>query len=168
MITYQLTVTSKNLKALKLFLLFCQNNNVFLSTETTFYKRIKKIKKLTVLKSPHVYKKAQSQLEYRIFSIKILLSSQNALQYVVLLKKIKLKLFPEIKLQIKVIINKHTYFQLQTQYLNPKKFTINNFNNLHINKQYGNSKKILNYIKIFDCFGELNLSQNYKKITLFR
>lgn len=162
MITYQITVTSKNLKSLKLFFLFCCQNKNF-NIKTTFYKKKTKKKTITVLKSPHVYKKAQSQWEYKLFSTKIKISSQNSLKSLILLKKIKSKLFPEIKLQTKIIINKQNQFNLQNKALTPKKFTINNFNNFKINsknKQIITTKKILNYIKIFDCLGELILNQN--------
>lgn len=162
MITYQITVTSKNLKALKLFFLVCCQNKNF-NIKTTFFKKKTKKKKLTVLQSPHVYKKAQSQLEYKLFSINIKISSQNHSKSLVFLKKIKSKLFPEIKLQTKVTINKQNQFQLQNKALNPKKFTINNFNSFKINSNNKRSiitQKTLNYIKIFDCLGELILNQN--------
>ena len=159
MINYQITINSKNLKSLKNFFLFCcQNKTKISNLKTTFYKINKKIKTITVLRSPHVNKKAQSQLEYRIFSTKIRISLQNATQYLIFLKKIKLKLFPEIKIKTKIIINKQNNFQLQTQSLNPKNFIINNLNN---NKNQNITlKKTLTYIKIFDCFGEFNLTKN--------
>ena len=160
MIIYQVTVTSKNLKALKLFFLLCCQNKNF-NLETTFYKKKTRKKKLTVLRSPHVYKKAQSQFEYKLFSSKIKISSQNSSQSLVFLKKLKSKLFPEIKLHTEIIFNKKNYFQLQTKVLNPKKFSINNFNNYTINSKKNTlNKKTLNYIKIFDCFGEIFLNQN--------
>jgi Ribosomal protein S10p/S20e len=162
MINYYITSTSKNIKALKLLFLFCFNKNKSFNLKTTLYKKKKKKKKITVLKSPHVNKTAQAQLEYNFFSTTIKFNSHNASQYLVLLKKIKSKLFSEIKLQTKITINKQNYFQLQNKLLNPKKFTINNFNNYKIKKKNQDIilKQLLNYIKIFDCFGELNLNQN--------
>lgn len=169
MITYQITIVSKNPKALKLFVLFCcQNKKKSFNLKTTFYKIKNKKKIITVLKSPHVNKTAQSQLEYRIFSTKMLISLQNATQYLVFLKKIKAKLFPEIKMKIKFIIDKQNYFQTQNQALHPKKFTINTLT-YHANQKISlqqnlnvSNKKNLTYIKIFDCFGELNLMQNLR------
>lgn len=160
MLIYYITATSKNIKALKLFFLLQHNKKKSFNLQTTFYKKKKKTTKITVLKSPHVNKIAQSQLEYNFFSTTIKFYSHNASQYLVLLKKIKSNLFSEITLQTKITINKKNYFQLQNKALNPKNFMINNLNKYNKTNQYIIFKKTLNYIKIFDCFGELNLNQN--------
>lgn len=159
MITYQITATSKNPKSLKLFFLLFFKDNKF-NLKKTFYRNKNKKKYITILKSPHVNKKAQSQLEYKLFSTKIVISAQNNSQYLILLKKIKSKLFPEIKIKTKIIINKLNQFQLQTQLLNPQNFSSNNFNNYKNRLINNNNIKNLNHIKMFDYFGEINLIQN--------
>jgi len=168
MINYQLTITSKNPKAIKNFLLFFFQKN-FYNVETLFYKIKNKKKIITILKSPHVYKKAQAQLEYRIFSIKIKIIFPNT-QHLIMLKKIKSKLFPEIKIKIKLIVNKQNYFKSQIQALSPKNYTTNNLNQFKLKKinlqnLQTTNQKILTYLKIIDCYGELNLIQNTLKIS---
>jgi len=163
MINYQLTITSKNPKAIKNFLLFFFQKK-FYTVEIKFYKIKNKKKIITTLTSPHVNKKAQSQVEYRLFSVKIKIVSNNT-QHLITLKKIKAKLFPEIRLKIKIIVNKQNYFSSQTKSLNPKNYTINKLNQLKLKKinlpnLQTNSEEILTYLKIFDCYGELNLIKN--------
>lgn len=163
MLTYQLTITSKNPKALKIFFLFCfQNKKKIFNLTTTFYKKKNETKKFTILKSPHVNKTAQTQLEYRLYSAQIRISLQNASKYLILLKKIKTNLFPELKIKTQLLINKQNKFQLQTKLLNPRNTTLNTLNG---SKSKNKSKtmflkKTLTYIKLLDCFGEINLTQN--------
>merc|ERR1711862_878562 len=80
-------------------------------------------KKITVLKSPHVNKKAQKKFEHRIFSKKISILVFNDMKFLIFLKKLKTKLFPEIRLKIEVTCDKKTVFK--TDLLNPSHFVIN-------------------------------------------
>jgi ribosomal protein S10 len=162
MLTYKLTISSKNPKTLKTFLLFCfQNKKKIFNLNTTFYKNPTKIKRLTILKSPHVNKKAQTQLEYRIYATQIKISVKNSSKYLTLLKKIKANIFPDLKLKTQILISKQNNFQLQTKLLKPINFSLNKFSTNKISDSKTKiSNKALTYLKLLDCFGEVNLNQN--------
>lgn len=170
MLTYNITIFSKNKQSIKFFFLVLNKiyqPKIYLCTN--YKKRKTLIKKITILKSPHVNKNAQSQYEYRIFSKKLIISSHNDLKLLILLKKIKTKIFPEIKIKIKFNFNKRKKNNL----LNPKNYFINsittkknitqqlNFKNIKI-KILKPCFKIKNYLKILDCYGELNIYKNQK------
>ena len=100
MITYEITVTSKNKQTLNFLFLFLNKiKQPKVSLLKTFSKQKTLVKKITLLKSPHVNKKAQKQLESKIFSKKIYIFSYNETKLLILLKKLKLKIFPEIKIK---------------------------------------------------------------------
>lgn len=167
MITYNITITSKNKQALTLFFLFLKKvKQPKINLLTNYSKQKTLIKKITVLKSPHVNKKAQKHLEYRIFSKKISISSHNEMKFLIFLKKLKTKLFPEIKLKIKILSNK----KKKNSLLNPKNYYINSIllkknitqtlksKNIRI-RNIQPCNKIKNYLKIMDCYGELNIQK---------
>nr|YP_010233613.1 ribosomal protein S10 [Pleurosigma inscriptura]QSZ78230.1 ribosomal protein S10 [Pleurosigma inscriptura] len=114
------------------------------------------MKKIVTLKSPHVNKKSQNQLEYRIFSKKISVSSYNEIKFLIFLKNLKTKLFSEIKFKIKILSN--PIFFKNNNLLNLKNYYINSI----MMKKNAKMKKIKpcskmkNYLKILDCYGELN------------
>merc|ERR1712157_623560 len=81
------------------------------------------IKKITVLKSPHVNKKAQKKFEHRVFSKKISILVFDDMKFLIFLKKLKTKLFPEIKLKIEVTCNEKMISKIDL--LNPSCFAIN-------------------------------------------
>ena len=103
-------------------------------------------------------------MESKIFSKKIYIFSYNETKLLILLKKLKLKIFPEIKIKVKIFYNK--IFNNNIIILN--NFTINFIKNKKLIKQTLKSKniktikikpvnKIKNYLKILDYYGELNL-----------
>jgi ribosomal protein S10 len=171
----------------------------------------------TILKSPHIYKTAQEQIEYRRFSKQIIIFSFQILKYIILLKKIQTKLFPDIEIQIKFLVNNIIIKKKKLTVINPNNYTTKNYiknasiYNSIINKTWqdinSNTKEkcssinfldidtsiklqlirkhlmklkmfkirkkilnrsiigilsrikknqIINYIKLFDCFGELS------------
>ena len=162
---YSLTFSSKNKNSLNRFFLFFFNNidldldfQVF---KKYFYKK-KKIKKLTILKSPHVNKTSQEQFETRLFSRQLNIYSLKNLKHLVLLKKIKNNLFSDISIKIKFSLNKECETNIKLKVFEPNNFKITD-NKYFMNKQnkqknfnYKNIKKIKNLIKIFDTYGELN------------
>ena len=156
MITYDIIIISKNKQALIFFFLFLNKiKQPKINLLTNYSKQKTLIKKITTLKSPHVNKKSQSQLEYRVFSKKISVSSYNKIRFLIFLKKFKTKLFSEIKFKIK-IFSKKTFHK--NSLLNPKNYSINSIA-IKKNTKIKNIKpcpKIKNYLKILDCYGELN------------
>lgn len=168
MITYDITISSKNKKALTFFFLFLNKiNRPKINLLTNYSKQKTLIKKIVILKSPHVNKKAQKHFEYRTFSKKILVSSSNEIKLLIFLKKLKIKLFSEIKLKIKIIFSKNK--KIKNNFLNPINYYINSIRTKKSISQKNSSKnieikniqpcyKIKNYLKILDCYGELNIS----------
>lgn len=170
---YCLTIVSKNKNTLKHFLKFFKNNEIinFNFIQTYFQNKNKK-KLLTLLKSPHVNKSAQEQFETRLFSNKVTIYSTKNFQSLIFLKKIKISLFPDIKIKIKFFVNKNLESKTQKQLLNPNNFKIAYFKNIvrkqtyntiscKLKKMYNNEKKTIkqtnSLLKIFDTYGELNL-----------
>jgi hypothetical protein len=121
-----------------------------------------KRKVFTTLKSPHVNKTAQEQIEYRLFLKHINIFSFQILKFLIFIKKIQLKLCPDIEIQIKFVLNNKTVKKAKLVSLNPDNFKTNSFsfyngkNNSYIKKvQKLNKKQILPYLKLFDIYGEL-------------
>ena len=167
MMVYDITIISKNKQSLKFFFLFLNKINQPKINLLTNYKKQKTIiKKIVTLKSPHVNKKAQKQFEYRIFSKRIIISTYNEIKFLILLKKLKTKIFPEIKFKIKLFYNKNK--NIKNDLLNPINYFINSLEkNKNISQKLSskNNKikniqpyyKIKKYLKIMDCYGEVNI-----------
>ena len=102
-------ISSKNYKSLKsfitFFITFCETNNLNFKLFLKYFKQQQKKFKFTILKSPHVNKIAQEQFEYRLFSKQIKIDSFQLLKFLILLKKIQIALFSDIKIQIKFFYN---------------------------------------------------------------
>jgi len=169
--SYHITIFSKNQISLNNFISFFFNNKIKFNQDIKYFQKKKKIKIFTILKSPHVNKKSQEQFEYRIFSKQLTLYSNKAFKYLIFLKKVQINLFSDVFLKIKFLINKRNIKNRQTNLLNPNNFTLNLFTTIFIlkkqksnfNQQLKNYKKInlikktINYIKIFDSYGEINI-----------
>ena len=167
MMICNITVISKNKQSLKFFFLFLNKIKQPKINLLNYYKKQKTvIKKIVTLKSPHVNKKAQKQFEYRIFSKKIIISSYNEIKFLILLKKLKTKIFPEIKFKIKLFFEKKK--KIKNNLLNPINYLINSLeiNKKNFQKISSKNKIIKNiepcyktkkYLEILDCYGEINI-----------
>ena len=166
---------SKDKESLKQFKNFLENINKKWKNFTFNVKNNKKKrKKITVLKSPHVNKKAQTQFQSIIYSANIKYFSLETKKNYIILKKIKNHLFPDIKIQIeqnisgkKLQFNKNKLFLPKTLYYFQETKTFFNKRNqkkslLTINKQTKKKKvllsKTLQFLKVLDNYG------NYYKI----
>ena len=125
-----------------------------------------KRKIFTTLKSPHVNKTAQEQIEYRLFSKRVNIFSFQILKFLILLKKIQMKLCPDIRIQIKFVLNNKTKKKMKLIFLNPDNYKTNSFfyskkKNTSLKKEMkkSTSKQILPYLKLFDIYGELSLKK---------
>ena len=121
-----------------------------------------KRKVFTTLKSPHVNKTAQEQIEYRLFSKHINILSFQILKFLILIKKIQMKLCPDIEIQIKFVLNTKIIKKAKLLSLNPDNYKTNSFSLCKkkditsLKKmQKLNKKQILYYLKLFDIYGEL-------------
>ena len=127
-----------------------------------------KQKVFTTLKSPHVNKTAQEQIEYRLFSKHINIFSFQILKFLILIKKIQMKLCPDIEIQIKFVLNNNITKKTKLVSLNPDNYKTNLFFpgkkrdiGFIKKKQNFNEKQIiLSYLKLFDIYGELSF-KNY-------
>lgn len=171
---YQLTITSKNKKSVEnCFLFFLNNaNELNLNIIKKDFKKEKKKNILTILKSPHVNKSAQEQFEFKLFSKQLSVYSQKNFQILFFLKKIKIYLFPDVKIKIKFILNKNLSEKIKVHIFNPTNFKLNVLEEMGLkkymlcakketkNRQYNLNKKFnlentQHLLKTFDIYSEL-------------
>jgi len=181
MTKYSIKLFSKDKKSfksfLKIFKLEIPNQQLILN-----FIRKKKRKKITILKSPHVYKKAQEHYQEVTYAAFIKSFSWKSKKNNILLKKIKNYLFPDIKIKIKKFFSSNKKNLIQNYFLTPKSiidyFTfkpqkidipkiyvytkplkIKNF----VRFQVIHLKKTLTYLKILDTYGYIK--RTYKNIN---
>lgn len=158
-----LTFLSKNKNSLNEAFMFFLTNLNFKIVKKYLKKKTKK-HFVTILKSPHVNKKAQEQFETFIFSKQLTLYPTKKFKYLFYLKKIQENLFSNVKLKIKFSLIKNNNLRLSIFNLNNFKLNLNKINqtntvhkNIKIKKFNKNSNNKLKYfIKIIDVSGELH------------
>ena len=101
---------SKDKKSLEQFKEFFRNiSNKWKNTTFSIKNKKRKKQKTTLLKSPHVNKKAQTHFQSIVYSANLKCLTLNAKKNYIMLKKIKNHLFPDIKIKIEqTIFNKKT------------------------------------------------------------
>ena len=140
---FNIILMSKNkLSLLKLCTYF--NKKIVKTTLLNFYlisqkNCLNKKVKITVLKSPHVNKKAKEKFQLVYYKINLMFFSVNLNKDLLLLKKLNDFLFSDVKVKVIYQINKKLLVKMLR--LNP-----NSFKNL--------KKKNVSTLKVFDCFGE--------------
>lgn len=146
---YQINIESKSKKHLENFLLFFSKSLKNYNLINKLLSKKKKRKILTILKSPHVNKKAQEQFQFNIYYKNInLYSVQNKIA-LLFIKRINSTIFSNVKIQIKFPINSNLIKNTQTKIFNPTNFKLNFF----IKKSYfneiirENNKDILSRLK---------------------
>jgi ribosomal protein S10 len=161
---------SKDKNSLKRFILLLQKINRKWKNLTFVSKSIKKRrKKITILKSPHVNKKAQTQYQTITYGTSIKYSTLEIKKNDILLKKIKNHLFPGVKMKIeRTVLSNQT--QIKNQFLPKKVYYYNNKesqigkqkqkNNLLDFKNHTETKRVLlqktlQYIKMLDHYGKI-------------
>jgi ribosomal protein S10 len=165
--SYSLTFLSKNKNSLNNFFLFFNKTPVlYFNIFKKYFNKKKKIKKFTILKSPHVNKTAQEQFEIRIFSRQLNIYSSKNLKYLIDFKKIKNNLLSAIFVKINFFLSKKNENNLKLNIISPNNFKIqtNFYKNQKINRKSSIKKqnnlyfeKIKNFIKVFDVYGELKI-----------
>ena len=150
-----ITIFSKNQNSLNDFFFFCTDlyNTKYLKSIKQYFTKKRKKKILTILKSPHVNKAAQEQFETRIFSKQFTIHSTQNFKYLFFLKKIKYYMFPDIKIKIKVTINKKNIEHWKLKIVDPDNFVEKN--NQICN--YFKNAKLKNLLKIFYIYGFFGL-----------
>lgn len=156
---FYIKVSSKDNENLKKFLLFLykfKSNNLIIK-----YFPKQKIKKfVTILKSPHVYKSAQEQFEFRIYTKNLFISLEQHFKFLYFLKKVQNNIFPFINLKVKGVFgNQIIELNLRSNRLSPNKINIKFFNNIVKQKSKHKSVKMKKYLNLFDGYGEIILKK---------
>ena len=169
---YCLKIVSKNEKSLKKFLYIFFKHlqtklNILQKPITSHNNR----KIITLLKSPHVNKTAQEQFEVRIFSSKILVTSNCLEKDFIFLKKVLSELFQDISIHLELVAEKVINKKNKQLLLYPNNFRLWTNNLVQTNfKRYKqkarsqefslkkqsllNTTKLLNVISVF---GEVSI-----------
>lgn len=159
---YQIVLSSKNKKSLKIFAHCISYGPFKWGTIKKSFSKINRTKILTVLKSPHINKAAQEQFESRRYSTQINLFDIRHFKYMVFLKKVK-KIFSDVKIKIKSIINKRLLIIQQKSVFQSINLHLNLFffnkkkvsqSDLIKNKRRRHLIRVKNLIKTFDVYGE--------------
>jgi ribosomal protein S10 len=147
---YTLLLYSKHKRTINNFLNFFKNNK-----QQNFQIQTKKLKitRFSILKSPHINKKAQEQFQYTHFGTSLSFFTHKIKKKLFFLKKIKNQLFPELKLLIK-----GTYSSRK----NIIKFLLLNCITTYNQKFFGKLtsknllKKSIFHLKILDYYGSIH------------
>ena len=172
---YQLTIISKNRKSAENCFLFFLNSTgeLNLNIIKKYFRKKRKKNVLTILKSPHVNKTAQEQFESRFFPKQLSIYSSKNFQFLLFLKRIKTHLFPDVKIEIKFLLNENLEGKTKVNILNPSNFKLNISRKMTFrkyilsndrkeikNELYNLNKKsdlknIRHLLKIFDMYSEI-------------
>lgn len=155
--TLNIKIESKNQISLKKFLKFFKetSNTNFKIIQKFFYKKEKKTF-VSILKSPHVNKSAQEQFEIRNNSAQITVQTTEPFKFLIVLKKIKINLFPDINIKLRLIFNKKTQKSLKQKIFNIDNFQLKNFSKIRNKKmivkdiKFNSGNQILS---VFDVYG---------------
>jgi ribosomal protein S10 len=136
------TIKSKNKKSMFNFLSFFKDVSKQKMKSRIQKKRLQKknYKRITLLKSPHVHKSAQTQFECRIYKTEISIALSNTVNFLILMKKLLNRSFYDIKITLNFFFKgegkqKPVLISLTDFYFNHrKKYS----NNLIANDDYGN------------------------------
>lgn len=155
--TLNIKIESKNQFSIKKFLRFFRktNNINFKTIKKNFSKKEKKTF-FSILKSPHVNKAAQEQFEIKTNSSQIKIQTSQQFKLLILLKKIKVNLFPDINIKLRLLFNKKTQNTLKQKCFNTDNFIIHQFltvKNKNMNKKNGVFYCNKNTISLLDLYG---------------
>ena len=144
------SITKSSLK--KFFLILnklCLNKKLKIKYVSDNYNKTNLKTSLTVLKSPHVNKTAQEHYKHVVFKKRIGLYTTSQLKLLVILKKLELKILPDLALKIELTAYKAPSSKKLKMIINPDKIM-----QINCSKQGGKYFLIDNYLRIFDIYGE--------------
>ena len=164
-------IYSKNYKSMEQFLNFFtsvySNEKLKVRASKTLFQRKTKRKFFSILKSPHVNKKAQEQFEYFYYKRQLTVFSYQILWLLSILKVIKSKLFSDVKLKVNFFSGKVTPRESFKSTFNPNSYILNDNKdkkglkslpkfNFHESQR---EKRFKNYLMLFDIYGETLLKK---------
>ena len=133
-------ISSKNSISLNTFLRFflkiSKNKRIKTNIYSIQHSKPKLTKKFSILKSPHVNKKAQDQ----------------GLKLLMILKKIQCKLFADVKIKVEFVLNENKFYKETHKKFNPNKFSSK--------KNKVNSLSSKSYLQFLDVYGETYFKNN--------
>ena len=149
-------VSSKNSISLNTFLRFflkiSKNKQIKTNIYSIQHSKPKLTKKFSILKSPHVNKKAQDQFEFRVYRKQLSLYSYQGLKLLMILKKIQCKLFADVKIKVEFVLNENKFYKETHKKFNPNKFSLK--------KNKVNSLSSKSYLQFLDVYGEPYFKNN--------
>jgi ribosomal protein S10 len=157
---FTILLCSKNKKTINHSLNFFKNSekqNIRITKK--LLQKKKKKNKISILKSPHVNKTAQKHFQFIYFFTSLSFETYALQKNLILLKRIKQQLFPDLKILIKVTYKKRKFFSFKKitfSYLKFEKKGKKRFNPLFLGHDNLFTKTI-SHIKILDYFGGENI-----------
>ena len=150
-------IFSKNSNSISNFLKFLYKlkTNKILNLNFTVIQssQFRKFKKFSVLKSPHVNKKAQEQFEYNVFNKQLKIYVSQLSKFLIIWKTVKSTLFTDVNLTFKFIANQNSSNYTTINKVNSDKFIKSKqYLKLLDTKQEKNHSLLL-----WDVFGEFCL-----------
>ncbi len=127
MFLLNIKIASKNKKSLKNFLRFttklCNKKNLRLNlTLIKYLSKKKKHNRISVLTSPNANKNAQEQFFFETYSKQTTIFTFKIKKFLVLLKKLKLILFSDVKIKLWFFFTSNLTKKIVTKTFNPENF----------------------------------------------
>ncbi len=150
---FTINLYSKNLNSINKFLNFFGNKTIKKKLKINFftsrYQKPVKKKILTILKSPHVNKKAQEQFEYRIYKKKLVCFMHQPFLFLIIFKLVRFRYFSDV----------HVLIKFKSDYIKPTKCIKQTLDFSVLN--YVSKKKffLINYFKILEVQGEFLINK---------
>ena len=150
---YFITIGSKDKKSVRKFIKLLTEHleleKLNLIGKTTFKKS--RTRRISILKSPHVNKKAQEQFEFRVFLTTLIIETTQNFKILTLIKKTKNITFADIKVKVNVTIKKKSKSHLRDSIFRLR---------------FYQRTKVRRFLTFLDSYGEISLmQQSYVRIV---
>ncbi len=142
-----LSIYSKNANSLTNFLKFFyklrKKKFLKLKIYTKQSQKKKKFSFFSVLQSPHINKKSQEQFEYYVYSKQLKIQAYQPTKFLFIWKLIKTKLFFDIKIKTKFLMNEYLLNDFTLDKIDSEKFIPIFFNKKFLNNSKIHKRKFL-------------------------
>ena len=170
---------SKNFNKIKIFVRFFKkvlfNRHLNIKISIKNFNKYTLKKEFSILKSPHVNKKAQEQFYYSTYRQQISLFSYQPLLILKILKLIKSSCaFAGVNIQIKIAVNSSKFYKTLLREIKINRYFLHSTKNIKSLKKINSlsnltKTKVVNlnsYLQLCDLNGEINLIKNnlYKSL----
>lgn len=132
--------SSKNCKSFKKFVICLKYLLTKIKVKKKFHNTKVKQSFFSILKSPHVNKKAQDQFGHKRYVSNVTLYANNPKKLLIIIKKLRSRLFTDVKAKIKVSINEKYSKQACLKVFNPSNFKLNLYDKILKTKLKNNLK----------------------------